>query len=356
MSSERFGGTVPLGRRAPFDVERLERYLRAHLDEFEGRLTIEQFRGGQSNPTFLIRLDDRPRLVLRKKPAGALLPSAHAVDREYRVMSALGEAGVPVPRMRHLCEDPGVIGTVFFVMDFVGGRSFWDPGLSGMEPAERARVYDEMNRVMAAIHALDPGAVGLADFGRSGNYFERQIARWSKQYRASETEPIPAMDRLIEWLPAHVPADDPTTLVHGDYRLDNLIFHPTQPRVLAVLDWELSTLGSPVADFAYHVMGWRMPVGELGGLRGLDLSALGIPDEPAYVASYCRRTGRDAIDPQLWEYAMAYNLFRIACIRQGIRKRVLDGTATSAHAAEVGARARSTAEQAWQLVEERLLA
>jgi len=355
VSDANFAGTMPVADRQRFDQAALDAWLRPRIEGLDGVLVVEQFRGGQSNPTFLLKVDGAPRFVLRKKPNGPLLPSAHAVEREYRVMSALGTTGVPVPRMRALCTDESVIGTSFFVMDFVAGRSFWDPTLPGLTPAERAAIYDEANRVIAALHAIDPAAVGLADYGRPGNYVARQVERWTRQYRASQTGDVPAMERLIEWLPAHVPADDTAAVVHGDYRLDNLLFHPSEPRVLAVLDWELSTLGSPLADFAYHVMGWRIPQGELGALGGVDLAALGIPDEASYLQAWCRRTGRDGVDPRDWEYCIAYNLFRIAAIRQGILQRALQGNASNASALEVGERARNAAEAAWRIIEEKLL-
>jgi aminoglycoside phosphotransferase (APT) family kinase protein len=355
MSEARFAGTMPVPERQRFDVGALGAWLRQYLDAPPGQIEIEQFRGGQSNPTFLLRLDTR-RYVLRKKPNGPLLPSAHAIDREYRVMTALGLAGFPVPRMRVMCGDPGVIGTPFFVMDFVDGRSFWDPSLPGVAPGERVAIYDEMNRVIAALHSIDPAAVGLADYGRSGNYLLRQIDRWTRQYRASQTNDVPEMERLIEWLPAHAPRDDTAAIVHGDFRIDNLIFHPSEPRILAVLDWELSTLGSPRADFAYHLLAWRMPKEELGGLRGFDLHALGIPVESDYLQAYCQRMGHQGAHPREWEFCIVLNLFRIACIRQGILKRVLEGTAASAHAREVGERARITVEMAWKIIQERLIA
>jgi len=354
MSGEEFAGTMAVAQQHRFDAAALERYLAAHIPGFRSPLIIEQFRGGQSNPTFLLTAADGARYVLRKKPAGALLPSAHAVDREFRIISALHGGAVPVARPLALCTDEAVIGTMFYVMSYVAGRNFWDPTLPGMAPAERAAIYDEMNRVLVALHSLDYAAAGLADYGRPGNYFARQIARWSKQYRASETERIEAMEKLLAWLPANIPPGEETSLVHGDYRLDNLIFHPHEPRLAAVVDWELSTLGHPLADFAYHVMLWRVAEGEIGGLKGRDLPSLGIPTEAEYVAAYCRRTGRTGIDPRVWEFCMAYNLFRIACIRQGIMKRVLEGTAASRHARESGGRARESAELAWRQVEEHL--
>jgi aminoglycoside phosphotransferase (APT) family kinase protein len=354
MSDTDFTGTMPVPARQRFDEAALERYLRAHLPGLCGPLNVEQFRGGQSNPTFLLTDANGSRYVLRKKPTGVLLPSAHAVDREFRILRALHSSAVPVAQPLCLCTDESVIGTMFYLMSYVAGRNFWDATLPGRTVAERAAIYDEILRVIVALHRLDYAAAGLADYGRPGNYFARQIARWSKQYRASQTERIEAMERLLVWLPANIPPGEETALVHGDYRLDNLIFHPREPRLLAVVDWELSTLGHPLADFSYHVMLWRVGEGEIRGLRGVDLPTLGIPTEAEYVAAYCRRTGRPAIEPRVWEFCMAYNLFRIASIRQGIMKRVLEGTAASARARESGERARETAELAWRQVEERL--
>jgi aminoglycoside phosphotransferase (APT) family kinase protein len=348
--NEQFTGTMPVQDRHRFDAARLEAYLRRSLKGFAGPLTVEQFKGGQSNPTYRVTAGTRS-YVLRRKPPGKLLPSAHAVDREYRVLAALRDSGVPVPRTYCLCEDETVIGTAFYVMDYVDGRVLWAPSLPAMANAERAAIYDEMNRVIAALHRVDYAAVGLAEFGKPGNYFARQIARWSKQYHASETERIDAMDRLIAWLPENIPAADETTLVHGDYRLDNLVFHPTQPRIVAVLDWELSTLGHPLADFAYHCMSWRIPPGPFRGLSGIDLGALGIPAEGDYVTTYCRRVGRGLIDPDHWDFYLAYNMFRAAGIAQGIMGRVVDGTAASTHAVEFGRWARVMSELGWQQVE-----
>ncbi len=345
-----FAGTMAVAAQHRFDVARLEAYLRAHLPGFSGALAVEQFRGGQSNPTYLLNVDGVRRYVLRKKPPGVLLPSAHAVDREYRIMAALRATDVPVAQVHCLCTDESVLGTMFFVMDYMAGRSFWNPALPDLAPGERRAIYDEMNRVIAALHAVDYVAVGLEDYGKPGNYFARQIARWSRQYRGSETERIDAMERLIAWLPENIPPGEETTLVHGDFRIDNLIFHSVEPRVIAVVDWELSTLGSPLADFSYHVMAWRLEA-SLRGLGGHDLPALGIPDERTYVDAYCRRTGRAGIDPRHWEFYMAYNLFRVACIRQGILHRALAGNASNPKALEAGRRARQTAEEAWRQVE-----
>jgi aminoglycoside phosphotransferase (APT) family kinase protein len=330
--------------RLAIDAGALDRYLAAALPGYRGPLTIRQFTGGQSNPTYLLRTP-AARYVLRRKPPGELLPSAHAVDREFRVMTALGAAGLPVPRTLVLCEEAGVIGTMFYLMAFAEGRHYWDPALPGIAPAERAALYDAMNAALADLHRVDPAAVGLGDFGRPGNYFARQIARWSKQYKSSETEPIAAMERLIAWLPEHVPAGEETAVVHGDYRLDNLIFHPTEPRVLAILDWELSTLGHPLADIAYNCMAWRFPPALFRGIGGLDLAGLGIPSEADYLAAYCRRTGRGALPH--WPFYMAYSMFRIAAILQGVYARSLAGNAADARSREMGAKVAPIAEIAW---------
>lgn len=349
-----FTGTTPVQERHSFDLDRLADYLKGYVGSFSGSLTARQFKGGQSNPTFLLEAGGR-QYVLRRKPLGKLLPSAHAVDREYRIITALRDTEVPVPRTWCLCEDDSIIGSAFYVMDYVEGRVLWDPALPGMTPQERGAIFAEMNRVIAAIHLVDYTALGLADYGRPTGYFQRQIARWTKQYRASETESIEAMDRLIDWLPNNIPPGEEAAIVHGDYRLDNLIFHPAEPRILAVLDWELSTLGHPLADFAYHAMAWHLRPNEFRGLLGYDLRALGIPTEEDYVRDYCRRTGRADIDPRHWDFYLAYNMFRLAGILQGIMGRVVDGTAASDSALEAGKRARPTAEAAWRQVE-RLLA
>ena len=338
---EEFIGTKPVEERQRIDVERLEKFLGFKISK------IEQFKGGQSNPTYKIN----DKYVLRRKPPGKLLPSAHAVDREYRVIKALHATGFPVAKPHVLCEDDSVIGTAFYVMDFVEGRVLWDQALPGMSKRERGEIWDALNRVMAQLHCIDYRSVGLEDFGKPGNYIERQITRWTKQYQASETERIEAMDSLIAWLPKNIPPSAATTVVHGDYRLDNTIFHPTEPRVLAVLDWELSTLGDPLADFAYHCMSWHIPPGQFRGIGGLDLASLGIPSEAEYVRKYCERTGRGGIEQSHWDFYLAYNLFRIAAILQGIMKRVVDGTAASAHARDAGKRARPMAELGWQQVE-----
>ena len=328
------------------ELERLAAWCTAHVPGFHGALTSERFAGGQSNPTYKLT-SPSGAYVLRRKPPGVLLPSAHAVDREFRVLRGLQGSAVPVPPVFALCEDPEVIGSAFYVMGFVPGRVFYDARVPGAAPAERIAIYDSMNATIAALHSIDPAAIGLGDFGRPGNYMARQVARWGKQYRASETTPIPEMDRLIDWLAERTPADGRVAIVHGDYRLDNLLLHPTAPRGVAVLDWELSTLGDPVADFAYHAMVWRIPPDLFRGLAGEDLPALGIPAEEDYVAAYCRRTGRDGIAD--WDYYLVYGIFRIAAILQGVAKRALEGTAASADAVEQGAKARPLAELAWSI-------
>jgi len=338
---EQFIGTKPVEERHRIDAAALEKFLGIKVHK------IEQFKGGQSNPTYRIN----GRYVLRRKPPGKLLPSAHAVEREFKVISALHKVGFPVARPQVLCEDDSVIGTAFYVMDFVEGRVLWDPALPGMTREERAAIWGEQNRVIAQLHLIDYRAVGLEDFGKPGNYIARQVERWSRQYRASETQKIEAMDHLIDWLPKNVPPEAGTAVVHGDFRLDNTIFHPSEARILAVLDWELSTLGDPLADFAYHCMSWHIPPDKFRGMGGLDLPALGIPGEAEYVKKYCERTKRSAIDPSHWDFYLAYNLFRIAAICQGIAKRVLDGTAASQHALEAASKTVPLAGLGWQQVE-----
>jgi len=328
----------------PIDSAALANWLRANVDDGVGDLVVEQYQGGQSNPTYRVTAGDR-RYVLRRKPPGKLLPSAHAVDREFRVMSALAGTGVPVAKMYALCEDDRVIGTAFYVMEYVEGRILWDPTLPDMTPVQRSAHYDELNRVIATLHRVDFNAIGLGDFGRTGNYIERQVVRWSRQYQAAGADRIDAMDCLIEWLPSHIPEGDETSIVHGDYRLDNVIFHPTEPRILAVLDWELATLGHPLSDFAYQVMAWRLAPSEFRGLKGADLAPLGIPSEEEYVAQYCRRTGRTGIPN--WEFYLIFNMFRIAAILHGVLSRALQGNAASANAVEMGSRARPVADVAW---------
>ena len=348
--SEQFIGVKPVEERHRIDAGRLEDFLKQKLEGFRGPLGIEQFKGGQSNPTYRITAGGR-RYALRRKPPGKLLPSAHAVEREFKVIRALHKTGFPVAKPYVLCEDDAVIGTAFYLMDCVDGRVLWDPALPGMSKAERGAIWEELNRVIALLHGVDYKAVGLEDFGKAGSYIERQVGRWSKQYLASETEKVEAMDNLIAWLPKNVPATNETSIVHGDYRLDNAVFHATEPRLLAVLDWELSTLGDPLADFSYHCMSWHIPSTMFRGLEGLPLAELGIPVERDYVAAYCKRTGRTGVDPSTWDYYMAYNMFRLAAICQGIAKRIVDGTASSEHAREAGARARPLGELGWRQVE-----
>ncbi len=351
---EHFTGTRAVTDKHAFDVAALSAWLDANLEGFKGPLSVELFKGGQSNPTYKLVTPARS-YVMRAKPGpvARLLPSAHAVEREFAVMRGLQGTDVPVPQMYCLCEDEAVIGRAFYIMEFMQGRVLWDQSLPGMSNAERGAVYNEMNRVISALHSVRFADRGLGSYGKPGNYFERQIGRWSKQYVASITQPIAEMDELMAWLPAHIPADarDETrvSIVHGDYRLDNLMFHATEPRVIAVLDWELSTLGHPLADFSYHCMAWHIPPGSFRGIGGLDVASLGIPTEDDYIRLYCERTGltTPAALKADWNFYMAYNLFRLAAILQGIAKRVEAGTASSAQAASSGAGARGLAEMAW---------
>ncbi len=343
-----FSGTKPVADALKFDQAALERWMAETVDGYEGPLSVEQFKGGQSNPTYKL-ITPSKRYVLRRKPPGKLLPSAHAVDREYRVMKALAAQGFLAPVMHGLCEDDSVIGTAFYVMDFVDGRIFWDPYLPDLDPEERRAIYDASNATLAQLHSIDVEAAGLSDYGKPGNYFERQIGRWSKQYKAAETDPIPAMDKLIEWLPANAPEQERVSVVHGDYRLDNMIFHPTEPRVIAVLDWELSTLGDPLADFTYQLMQWRTPKDIRSGFLGVDLEAMGIPTEADYIEAYCKRTGRDAIGEV--PFYFAYNIFRLAAIAQGVYARSLQGNASNDKAKELGALVAPMAEYAWSITE-----
>ena len=308
-----------------FDEARLRAWLKTAIPEVDDNLLVQQFQGGASNPTFLLTSAGR-RYVLRKKPPGQLLSSAHQVDREYRVMKAL-DGHIPVPKMRALCEDPEVIGTSFYVMDYLEGRIFRDATLPDLTPAERAAVYDELNATLAKLHAVDFEAIGLGDYGRSGSYFERQVARWTRQYKDAESESVPDMDALIAALPARIPADQSVTIAHGDYRLENVMFHPTEPRLIAVLDWELSTIGHPLADIAYNGFIWRSHSPGWGSLGGVDFQTSGIPTEAEYVAAYCRRTGRGAIAD--WPFYMAFGIFRLASISQGVYRRVLAGNAAT---------------------------
>ena len=348
-----FSGTKDVADALRIDDARLADYLAGEIKGLAGPLPGKQFKGGQSNPTYLVETPAR-RYVLRRKPPGKLLPSAHAIDREYRVIRALFAYGFPVAEPLVYCADDSVAGTAFYVMSFAAGRVFWEPQMPGSNPAERAGVYDAMNATIARLHAFDPAQIGLADFGKGENYVARQVERWSKQYRASETEKIEAMEKLIDWLPKTLPAQEKTSIVHGDYRLDNMIFHATEPRVQAVLDWELSTLGDPLADFSYHLMAWHMPHSEsaagTASLVGHDLAALGIPPMADYVDDYVARTGLDP-RPHLAVY-LAYNFFRIAAILQGIIGRVRDGTATSEFAPAKAEMIRPLAEKAWAFAQQ----
>ena len=327
-------------------LDRIADWLGGHIAGFRGPLAAERFAGGQSNPTYRLRAASGD-YVLRKKPPGPLLPSAHAVEREFRVMRALAKTAVPVPQVYALCEDEAVTGRAFYVMEHLDGRIFWDQRLPEISPGARGAMFASMNRVIADLHSVDYATLGLDDFGRPGNYMARQIARWSRQYRASETVKQPAMDALIDWLPTHLPPEGAPAIVHGDYRMDNLVFHKTEPRVIGVLDWELSTIGDPLADFAYHCLTWRVTPELFRGLAGVDFRALGIPGEADYVAQYCRNAGRGPIAN--WEFYLVYSLFRLAAILQGIAKRAIDGTAASADALATGATAIPMGEQAWQL-------
>ncbi len=352
---DQFQGTKPVAATHAFDTTALQTYLQTQLPGFAGPLSVEQFKGGQSNPTYRL-VTPQASYVMRSKPgpAAKLLPSAHAIEREFRVMGALAGSQVPVPKMLLLCEDESIIGRAFYIMECVQGRVLWDQSLPGMTREQRAAIYDEMNRVIAALHKLDVTALGLADYGRPGNYFDRQISRWTKQYQASVTGPNEAMDRLIEWLPQHIPPsardEAMVSVVHGDFRLDNLMFHASEPRVLAVLDWELSTIGHPLADFSYHCMSWHIPPGTFRGIGGLDHAALGIPPEADYIRRYCERSGRgtpEALKAD-WNFYLAYNMFRLAAILQGIAKRVEAGTAASEQARQSGAGARPLADMGWR--------
>ena len=343
---------IPVREAHRLNVAALAEYLQKELKGFSGELTVHQFGYGQSNPTFLLTAGGK-EYVLRKKPPGTLLPSAHAVDREYRIIKAMKAANVPVPEPYLLCSDDSVIGTAFYVMERVQGRIFRDPTASEVrDPQERSQIFEALNETLAKIHSLDWESAGLADFGKPGNYLVRQVSRWTKQYEASKTEAMESMDRLIRWLRENIPGDDTTTVVHGDYRLENTIVHPSEPRILAVLDWELSTLGHPLADLAYNCLFYHLPAtGALGsGYQGLKLSELGIPSEADYVAAYCRRTGRKV--PSDWTFFIAFSLFRLAAIVQGVYKRGLDGIASSDHARRYGAYAHFLADTAWRLVAE----
>lgn len=346
-----FSGTKPVESRFQFDVTALERWMRDHIKDFSTRLVVQQFNGGQSNPTYLLS-DGSLRWVLRRKPPGKLLASAHAIDREYRVLAALVDSDVPVARAHGLCVDESVIGTAFYVMDYVEGRIFWDPTLPDCVATERTAIFEEMNRVLAELHRLDHAAHGLADYGRPGNYFARQVDRWSRQYRQAPAPRIEAMERLIEWLPQHLPAVDEAVLVHGDYRIANLIFHPREPRIIAVLDWELSTVGHPLADLAYHCLPWHLPAEDGGSLARFGRIPLGVPSEQQYVEAYCRHIGRAVIDPRDWTFCLAFSLFRNAAILHGISGRVTEGNAAGAEAEGIGRGAPTMADLAWRTIED----
>ena len=359
MSRDDTHTSQPMSAAHGIDTVALAAWLSAHLPGFDGPLSLEKFKGGQSNPTYQL-ITPKRSYVLRTKPGpvAKLLPSAHAIEREFKVMHGLYGTDVPVPQMHVLCEDESIIGRAFYVMEFVQGRVLWDQTLPSMSNAERGAIYDEMNRVIAALHTVKFAERGLESYGRPGNYFERQIGRWSKQYVASITQPIDEMDKLMAWLPANMPAsakdESKVSIVHGDYRLDNLMFHPTEPRVLAVLDWELSTLGHPLADFSYQCMGWHIPPGTFRGIGGVDIAALGIPSEREYIHRYCDRSGL-ATPADLkadWNFYLAYNMFRMAAILQGIAKRVEAGTASSEQAKINGAGARPMAELAWKFAQQ----
>ena len=348
-SQSQFAGTQAVRAGQEVDVAKLEGWLNEHVPGYCGPVAIEQFKGGQSNPTYKLRTPDRD-YVVRRKPPGILLKGAHAVDREFRVLQALNTAGFPVPRPLALCTDDAMIGTWFYVMEFAQGRIFWDSSLPDLGAKERPRYFDAMNLAMATLHRLDPRTIGLADYGRPGNYFERQIVRWSRQYLEDEAAGRdPNMDRLLEWLPARIPPEQQTSVIHGDFRADNIVFHPSEPKVVAVLDWELSTLGHPLADFAYHLMMYRLPPSIMGGFKGKDLHTLGIPSEADYVSAYCRRTGRAGIANL--DFYVAFNMFRFAAILHGIKGRIARGTASSVNAASVAANLGPLAEIGWAQVE-----
>ena len=340
-----FSGLSDTPDHLKFDEEALDAYMRAHVAGYDGPLTVKKFKGGQSNPTYLLTTPTK-KYVLRRKPPGKLLPSAHAVDREYKVMAALGPEGFPVPKTYALCEDPDIIGTAFFIMDFVEGRIFWESSLPEASKEERTPLFHALIDTLAALHTIDYKKVGLSDFGKPGNYFERQIGRWSKQYEAAETDTIDEMNALIKWLPTAIPADDATSIVHGDFRFDNVIMHPSEAKALAVLDWELSTLGHPLADFTYFLMVWYFPPSVRGGLMGLDLEALGIPTIDAAAQRYCSQTGRTEV-PDL-DFCLSYNMFRLCSIAQGVYARALQGNASSPQAIEIGKQVKPLAALAWR--------
>ena len=343
-----FSGTKPVDPRYAIDEVALHAWMRDNIQDFSGPMKVFQFKGGQSNPTYQL-VTPNQNYVLRRKPPGKLLPSAHAVDREFKVISGLYPTGFPVAKPFGLCMDENIIGTIFYIMDSVEGRILWDGTLPDCSKADRGAIYKAKIETLAALHTTNYQEVGLGDFGKAGSYFSRQISRWTKQYQLSETEKIPEMDALIDWLTTSIPQGETTSIVHGDYRLDNMILHPTEPKILAVLDWELSTLGDPLGDFTYHLMNWVMPAGQRSGLGGLDLAALGIPSMEVYTRMYCEATGRASIENIDWYFA--YNLFRLAGIIQGIVGRVRDGTAASAHAGDHVDRVRPLAVSAYSFAQ-----
>ncbi len=346
---EAFTGTMEVRDIHRFDIVKLQAYMASHIEGFRGTIEVEQFKGGQSNPTFLLKAGGKS-YVMRRKPPGELLKSAHAVDREYKVITALGQTDVPVPRTYTLCLDEDVVGTWFYIMDYCEGRIFWTPHLAEIGKSERAAIYEGMVDALARLHNADYLAIGLEDFGKTTSYVGRQISTWTKQYKLSETEHIEAMEKLMVWLPENLPEQDRTTVIHGDFRLDNMVFHPTEPRVIAILDWELSTLGNPLADLNYNCMPYNQPQGgRFTGLANMSPEELGIPTATEYVAMYCERTGRKEIEN--WDYYTAYNMFKLAAISQGIMGRVVAGTAASQQAIDSGKNARPMAERAWAVVE-----
>jgi aminoglycoside phosphotransferase (APT) family kinase protein len=331
-NESQFQGTAEVRARHRFDADRLSAYLNDRIDGFQGPLNVRQFKGGQSNPTYLLKSASH-QFVLRRKPPGKLLPKAHMVEREFRVMSALSTTNVPVPATYLCCDDPSIVGTPFFLMEFLDGRIFWTSDLPHVERKDRYAYFEAMNDTIAALHSVDYADIGLSDYGRPGNYVARQLNVWTRQYRASVIDEIPEMERLIDWLPEALPDNDETAIVHGDFRLDNLVFHPTESRVVGILDWELSTLGHPLVDFAYHCLPYRLPAHIFNGLRDRDMESLGLPRETDYVQRYCRKTGRDGIED--FDYYVVFSLFRLAAIAQGIRGRLRDGTAASKQAAQM---------------------
>jgi aminoglycoside phosphotransferase (APT) family kinase protein len=345
---EHIAGTLRPPPQHALDAGALSIWMQQHVPDFSGPIDARQFAGGQSNPTYLLQTATM-RYVLRRKPPGKLLPSAHAVEREYRIIAALAHTDVPVPRAYGLCEDSSIIGSAFYVMQYVPGRIFWDATLPEVPAPDRRAIYMEMIRVLAQLHAVDYQGLGLSDFGKPGHYIERQLARWTTQYRAAQTQHIEAMEQLIQWLPQHIPAADDTSIVHGDFRLDNVIFDASEPRILAVLDWELSTLGHPLVDLAFHCTRWRLPAASFLGLGGLNADSFQIPSEQACVAEYCRLRGLAPIPPRDWAYFLVFCMFRLAAILQGVLSRALQGNASSAQALQAGQRAHPLAEQAWQL-------